>query len=174
MILTFKDKTPSIDESCFAAPNATIIGAVTMAENATVWYGAVLRGDGSQIVIGKNSNVQDNATVHCDPDFPVVIGENVTVGHNAVIHGCTIEDNVMVGMSATVLNGAVVGAGSIVGAGALVREGQIIPPNSLVIGIPAKAVKETTEEQRKSILKNAEHYAELAVKYREIHNTDAG
>lgn len=161
MILNFKNKIPSIHESCFIAQNATILGDVKMAENASVWYGAVLRGDGSEIIIGKNSNVQDNATVHCDPDFPVHIGENVTVGHNAIIHGCTINNNVMVGMGATVLNGAVIGEGSIIGAGALVREGQIIPENSLVIGLPAKVVKETTEEQHKAIIENANHYVEL-------------
>ena len=170
MILNFKNKIPTINESCFVAPNATIIGGVTMDENASVWYGAVLRGDGSEIIIGKNSNVQDNATVHCDPDFPVHIGENVTVGHNAVIHGCTIEDDVMIGMSATVLNGAVIGKGSIVGAGALVREGQIITENSLVIGIPAKVVKETTEEQRKAILENAMHYVALGSEHKEANN----
>ena len=167
MILNFKNKIPTVNESCFVAPNATIIGGVTMDENASVWYGAVLRGDGSEIIIGKNSNVQDNATVHCDPDFPVHIGEKVTVGHNAVIHGCTIEGDVMIGMSATVLNGAVIGKGSIIGAGALVREGQIIPQNSLVIGIPAKVVKETTEEQRKAILENANHYVELGREHKE-------
>lgn len=170
MIINFRNKTPDIHERCFVAPNATVLGSVKMDENATVWYGAVLRGDGSEIIIGKNSNIQDNATVHCDPDFPVVIGENVTVGHNAIIHGCTINNNVMVGMGATVLNGAVVGEGSIIGAGALVREGQIIPENSLVIGLPAKVVKETTEEQRKSILENAEHYVALGREHKEANN----
>ena len=148
-------------------PGAQVIGDVEIGENCSIWHGAVIRGDVGPIRIGKNSNVQDNATVHCDPDFPVHIGENVTVGHNAVIHGCTIEDDVMIGMSATVLNGAVIGKGSIVGAGALVREGQIIPPNSLVIGLPAKVVKETTEEQRKAILENANHYVELGREHKE-------
>jgi len=168
MILKFKDKTPDIHESCFVAPNATVLGNVKLAENASVWYGAVLRGDGSEIIIGKNSNIQDNAVVHCDHDFPVIIGENVTVGHGAIIHGCTINNNVMVGMGATVLNGAVIGEGSIISAGALVREGQVIPENSLVVGMPAKVIKETTEEQRKAILENANHYAELGKEHKEI------
>ena len=151
-------------------PGAQVIGDVEIGENCSIWHGAVIRGDVGPIRIGKNSNVQDNATVHCDPDFPVHIGENVTVGHNAVIHGCTIEDDVMIGMSATVLNGAVIGKGSIIGAGALVREGQIIPPNSLVIGLPAKVVKETTEEQRKAILENANHYVYLGKEHKEANN----
>ena len=170
MILKFKDKIPAIHESCFTAENATILGGVKMAENASVWYGAVLRGDGSEIIIGRNSNIQDNAVVHCDRDFPVNIGENVTVGHGAIIHGCTIHNNVMIGMGATVLNGAVIGEGSIIGAGALVREGQIIPENSLVVGMPAKVIKETTEEQRAAILDNANHYAELSEEHREMNN----
>ena len=161
MILKFKDKTPDIHKNCFIAPNATVLGNVKLAEDSTVWYGAVLRGDGSKIIVGKGSNIQDNSVVHCDHDFPVVIGENVTVGHGAIIHGCTINNTVMVGMGATVLNGAVIGEGSIIGAGALVREGQIIPENSLVVGMPAKVIKETTEEQRKAILENAEHYIAL-------------
>ena len=167
MIKAFKDKVPNVHESCFVASNAVIIGGVTLEKDANVWFSAVIRGDSENITIGEGSNVQDCAVLHCDHGFPLTIGSNVTVGHSAVIHGCNLGDNVMIGMHATLLNGCVIGEGSIIGAGALVCEGQVIPPNSLVVGIPAKVVRETSAEQVEGIINNAQHYVEIAKEYKE-------
>ncbi len=142
-------------------------GDVTLAENASVWFGAVLRGDVDKIVVGKRSNVQDLAVIHCDPGFPCTIGEEVTIGHAAVVHGATIESRVLIGIRAVVLNGAVVGEGSIIGAGAVVTEGAIIPPDSLVVGVPGKVLRETTPDQREHILRNALNYVESGKRYRQ-------
>ena len=167
MIKAFKDKVPNVHESCFVASNAVIIGGVTLEKDASVWFSAVIRGDSENITIGEGSNVQDCAVLHCDHGFPLTIGSNVTVGHSAVIHGCNLGDNVMIGMHATLLNGCVIGEGSIIGAGALVCEGQVIPPNSLVVGVPAKVVRETSAEQVEGIINNAQHYVEIAKEYKE-------
>lgn len=166
MIRKFEDKVPNIHESAFVAETAAAIGDVTLMEDATVWYGAVLRGDSDKIVIGKGSNVQDCAVIHVDGGFPALLGENVTVGHSAVVHGAQVGDNVLIGMHATVLNGAVIGEGSIIGAGALVREGQVIPPRSVVIGMPGKILKEATDAQVEGNIENARHYVELGKKYK--------
>lgn len=165
MIRNFEDKVPNIHESAFVAENAAVIGDVTLMEGATVWYGAVLRGDSEKIVIGKGSNVQDCAVVHCDEGHPTILGENVTVGHSAIVHGAQVGDNVLVGMHATLLNGCVIGEGSIIGAGALVREGQVIPPRSVVIGMPGKVLKEAADAQVEGNIENARHYVELGKKY---------
>ncbi|MBX3098820.1 MAG: gamma carbonic anhydrase family protein [Salinibacterium sp.] len=165
LIVSIADKTPSIPESAWVAPNATLVGAVTLAEGASVFYGAVLRADVDSISLGEGSNIQDNVVVHCDGGKPTAIGANVSVGHGAVLHGCTIEDGSLIGMGATVLNLAVIGAGSLVAAGAVVLEGTIVPPGSLVAGVPAKVRRELTEEERTGIRENAEHY----VGYREVH-----
>ncbi|MBQ5814057.1 MAG: gamma carbonic anhydrase family protein [Clostridia bacterium] len=167
MIKAFKDKTPDIHESCFVASNAVVIGEVTLEKDANVWFSAVIRGDSENITIGEGSNVQDCAVLHCDHGFPLTVGKNVTVGHSAVVHGCNLGDNVMIGMHATLLNGCIIGEGSIIGAGALVREGQVIPPNSLVVGVPAKVVRETSAEQVEGIINNAQHYVEIAKEYKE-------
>lgn len=167
MIKAFKEKVPNVHESCFVASNAVIIGGVTLEKDANVWFSAVIRGDSENITIGEGSNVQDCAVLHCDHGFPLTIGSNVTVGHSAVVHGCSVGDNVMIGMHATLLNGCVIGEGSIIGAGALVREGQVIPPNSLVVGVPAKVVRETSAEQVEGIINNAQHYVEIAKEYKE-------
>ena len=166
MIKAFKDKVPNVHESCFVASNAVIIGGVTLEKDANVWFSAVIRGDSENITIGEGSNIQDCAVLHCDHGFPLTVGRNVTVGHSAVIHGCNLGDNVMIGMHATLLNGCVIGEGSIIGAGALVREGQVIPPNSLVVGVPAKVVRETSAEQVEGIINNAQHYVEIAKEYK--------
>jgi carbonic anhydrase/acetyltransferase-like protein (isoleucine patch superfamily) len=150
----------------FIAGNATVIGDVTLGDDASVWFGAVVRADRDSIAIGAESNVQDNAVVHTTPGFPVTIGSQVSVGHGAILHGCTIRDRVLVGMGAIVLNGAVVGEGSIIGAGAVVTEGKEIPPGSLVLGVPGRVVKETDEKQREGIVKNATVYSKLAGRYR--------
>ena len=166
MIKAFKEKVPNVHESCFVASNAVIIGGVTLEKDANVWFSAVIRGDSENITIGEGSNIQDCAVLHCDHGFPLTVGRNVTVGHSAVIHGCNLGDNVMIGMHATLLNGCIIGEGSIIGAGALVREGQVIPPNSLVVGVPAKVVRETSAEQVEGIINNAQHYVEIAKEYK--------
>lgn len=155
-------RKPELDEDAYTAPTSVVLGDVTMAAGSSVWYHAVLRGDAESISIGAASNVQDNATVHSDPGFPAVIGERVTVGHNAVLHGCVVEDDVLVGMGSTVLNGARIGSHSIVAAGALVPQGMSVPPGSLVAGVPAKVRRELTAEERESLRINAEHYVQLA------------
>ena len=158
-VLAVSGLVPEIHPSAFVAAGARIIGAVTLEEGASVWYNAVLRADGDTITVGANSNVQDNVSVHVDAGRPVVIGENVSIGHNAVVHGCTVEDDVLIGMHATVMNGAVIGTGSIIAAGALVTEGTVIPEHSLVAGVPGKVRRETTEDERHGIARNAETYA---------------
>ena len=145
MIKEFEGIKPKLDEKVFIADGAKVIGAVTIKEFGSIWFNTVARGDVNRIEIGRYTNVQDNSVVHVADDFPTIIGDYVTVGHNATIHGCTIEDHWLIGMSATVLNGAVIGRGSIIAAGALVRENQIIPPYSLVVGVPGKVVKTISE-----------------------------
>ena len=162
MIKEFTGKTPDVKNASFIAENASVIGDVVLAGGTSVWFNAVLRADVDKIVIGENSNVQDNCTVHCTEGYPVVIGKNVTVGHNAVVHGCTIGDNSLIGMNATVLDGAKIGKNCIVGAGALVTERKEFPDNSLIIGVPAKAVKALDENAVKGNVENAKHYTELA------------
>ncbi|MCL2750898.1 MAG: gamma carbonic anhydrase family protein [Coriobacteriia bacterium] len=142
-----------------------IVGDVVMGSDTSIWFNAVIRADLTPVRIGNLSNIQDNATVHVDKDCPVIIGEGVTVGHNAVVHGATIEDDVIVGMNATILNGAVVGRGSIIAAGALVKEGADIPERSLVVGVPGKVVKTFTEEEAQQQRRHAISYAEAAKDY---------
>jgi carbonic anhydrase/acetyltransferase-like protein (isoleucine patch superfamily) len=163
-------REPRVDEEAFVAPTATVIGDVSLGAGASVWYGAVLRGDVERIAVGASSNVQDNCTLHADPGFPVGVGERVSIGHNAVVHGATVEDDCLIGMGATVLNGAVIGAGSLVAAQALVPQGMRVPPGSLVAGVPAKVRRELTEEERQGITLNGTMYAELARTHREVHD----
>ncbi|MFJ4715217.1 gamma carbonic anhydrase family protein [Streptomyces sp. NPDC088785] len=168
LVTGFGDHEPTLDQEAFAAPMATLIGDVTLRAGASVWYGAVLRAEFEPIVLGTDSNVQDNCTVHVDPGFPVTIGARVSVGHNAVLHGCTIEDDCLIGMGATVLNGAVIGAGSLVAAQALVPQGMVVPPGSLVAGVPAKVKRELTEEERELVTLNGTHYVELSKMHRAL------
>lgn len=144
------------------AKNATIIGDTEFAENTNVWYGAVIRADAGSMKIGENSNIQDNCVLHSNIDQPTIIGKNVTIGHSAVVHGAIIEDNVMIGMNSTVLDGAVIGEGSIVGANALIPAGKIIPPRSMVLGVPGKIVREVTDEEVQATIKNALWYVEMS------------
>ncbi|MER5888436.1 gamma carbonic anhydrase family protein [Streptomyces sp. NPDC001941] len=162
-------KEPKVDPEAFAAPTSVVLGEVTLAAGASVWYHAVLRADCGPIVLGADSNIQDNCTVHVDPGFPVTVGERVSVGHNAVLHGCTVEDDCLIGMGATVLNGARIGAGSLVAAQALVPQGMVVPPGSLVAGVPAKVRRELTEEEREGIKLNAAMYLGLARDHRAAH-----
>ena len=145
-ILDFDGKTPILDPSAFVASGAILIGDVSIGEEASVWFNAVLRADNEPIIIGARSNVQDGAVCHTDPGFPCVVGEWSTVGHNAILHGCKVGNGVTIGMGATVLNGARVGDGALVAANALVLEGFDVPPRSLVAGVPAKVRRELTEE----------------------------
>jgi len=158
--------TPRVSASAFLAPGARVIGNVELGDNVGIWFNAVLRGDSDAIVIGEGSNIQDNVSGHGDPGSPLLVGRNVSVGHNAVIHGCTIEDDCLVGMGAIVMNGAVVGAGSLVAAGALVLEGQQIPAGSLVAGVPAKVRRALTDDEKTGILRNAENYRARIAHYR--------
>ncbi|MEE1812874.1 gamma carbonic anhydrase family protein [Streptomyces sp. BE133] len=162
-------KEPDIDAEAFTAPTSVVIGEITMAAGSSVWYHAVLRADCGPIVIGADSNIQDNCSVHVDPGFPVTVGERVSVGHNAVLHGCTIEDDVLVGMGSTVLNGARIGTGSLIAAQALVPQGMQVPPGSLVAGVPAKVKRQLTEEELEGIKFNAVGYVELAKAHRQVH-----
>ncbi|MGQ4382410.1 gamma carbonic anhydrase family protein [Streptomyces sp. SAS_270] len=162
-------KDPQVDQEAFAAPTSVVIGEVTLHAGASVWYGAVLRADCGPIVIGADSNIQDNCTLHVDPGFPISVGARVSVGHNAVVHGATVEDDCLIGMGATVLNGAVIGAGSLVAAQALVPQGMQVPPGSLVAGVPAKVKRPLTDEEREGISLNGTMYAELAKAHRAVH-----
>ncbi|WP_405689543.1 gamma carbonic anhydrase family protein [Streptomyces sp. NBC_00057] len=164
-------KEPDIDAEAFTAPTSVVIGEIAMAAGSSVWYHAVLRADCGPIVIGADSNIQDNCSVHVDPGFPVTVGERVSVGHNAVLHGCTIEDDVLVGMGSTVLNGARIGAGSLIAAQALVPQGMQVPPGSLVAGVPAKVKRQLTEEELDGIKFNAVGYVELAKAHRQAHES---
>ncbi|MBQ1088765.1 gamma carbonic anhydrase family protein [Streptomyces sp. B93] len=169
MIKGIGGREPKVDEGVFVAPTASVIGDVTLRAGASVWYGAVLRGDVERISVGPSSNVQDNCTLHADPGFPVTVGERVSIGHNAVVHGATVEDDCLIGMGATVLNGAVIGAGSLVAAQALVPQGMVVPPGSLVAGVPAKVRRELTEEEKAGVSLNGTMYAALAETHREEH-----
>ncbi len=149
------------------APNATVLGQVTLGHNCTILFGAVIRADNDQVNIGARSNIQDNAVVHVDPGVPVNIGHDCTIGHGAVIHGATLGNYVLVGMNATVLNNASVGDYCIIGANTLVPEGMQIPEGSLVVGVPARIIKRLSEEQREKVRANANAYVELGKVYAE-------
>jgi len=157
---------PVVADSAWVAPGATLVGAVELEEESSVWYGAVLRAEKARIRIGRGSNLQDGVIVHVDEGFDAILGEGVSVGHNAVLHGCTLESDVLVGMNATVLNGAVIGSGSLVAAGAVVLEGTVVPPGSLVAGVPAKVRRELSEQERDGIRGNAASYLELSALHR--------
>ena len=161
MIVSFGGKMPRDEGAAFVAPNATLIGDVVLKPGATIWYGAVLRGDDGTLTVGEGSNVQDNAVLHCDPGGQVVLGKNVTVGHSAIVHGCTVGDNSLIGMHATILNHAVVGRNCIIGAGALVPEGMVIPDNSVAVGVPARVIKTIRDDQLAHNIENAEAYVEM-------------
>ncbi|HWK19141.1 MAG TPA: gamma carbonic anhydrase family protein [Microbacteriaceae bacterium] len=167
LIVDFDGKTPSIDPSAWIAPNATLIGDVTVGPGASVWYGAVLRGDMDRIVLGAGSNLQDNVVVHTDWGVPSIIGENVGVGHAAIIHGTTIGDGCLIGMGAKLLNHSVVGAGAFVAAGALVLEGQHIEAGHVAMGVPAKDRGAMEQAMAERVRTNAFNYQELAARYRD-------
>ena len=149
----------------WVAPNATIIGDVTLEKNISIWFNATLRGDVENILIGEGSNVQDGSVLHTDPGYPLKVGKNVTIGHMVMLHGCTIGDNSLIGIGAVILNNAKIGKNCIIGAKALITENKDIPDNSLVVGAPGKIVREVTEEEKKSIIENTKHYQDNWKKY---------
>jgi len=168
MILEFKGIAPIIGKNVFIAPTAVIIGNVEIKDNASVWYGTVVRGDMERITIGESTNIQDNCTIHTDHGKPTVIGNHVTVGHNAVVHGCIVEDDCLIGINAVVLGGARIKTGTVVAAGSVVKHGQIVGPYHLVAGTPCelkKVLPEASVEKRKE---TADHYLELVREHRSI------
>jgi carbonic anhydrase/acetyltransferase-like protein (isoleucine patch superfamily) len=160
------EHAPRIHETAWVAASAEIIGQVELSECASVWFGVVIRGDVAPIRIGRYSNVQDHSVLHADEGQPLVIGENVTIGHQVMLHGCTIGDGALIGIQAIVLNGATIGRNCIVGAGAVVTEGKSFPDGTLILGAPAKAVRELTSEQLVSLRAGASHYVENARRFR--------
>ena len=166
MKLQFNGVAPSINENAYVSESVDIIDDVKVEENVSIWFGARLRADMNKIVIGANSNIQENAVVHVDIESPVIIGENVTIGHSAIIHGCNISNNVLVGMGSIILNNAKISKNSIVGAGALVTQGKEFEEGVLILGNPAKAVRKLSEEEIKSIKRSADNYVALSKKYK--------
>lgn len=158
---------PRIHPAAFVAPNAVIFGDVTVEEEASIWFGCVLRAEEAPILIGPRSNIQDLTVIHTDVDRPCRVGAGVTVGHRAVLHGAVVEDGALIGIGAIVLNGALVGAEAIVGAGAVVPEGAVIPPRTLALGVPARVVRELGEEEVERLRRDAAHYVQKARAYRE-------
>ena len=158
MFYDLKDKKPQNSGENWVAPNATIIGNVTLGKNSSIWFNAVLRGDIENIHIGEGSNIQDGSVLHTDPGCPLKVGKDVTVGHLVMLHGCTIGDNSLIGIGAVILNNSKIGKNCIIGAKALITENKVIPDNSLVVGSPGKVIREVTEEEKQSVLKNTKHY----------------
>jgi carbonic anhydrase/acetyltransferase-like protein (isoleucine patch superfamily) len=167
MIVPFRGQSPRIAPDAFIAPTAVVIGRVEIGPRASVWYGAVLRGDNGRIVIGRGSNVQDNATIHVPENGVTEIGEDVTIGHGAVLEGCVVEQGALIGMNAVVLHGARIGAGSLVAAGCVVPEHMVVPPGTLVAGVPGKLKGTLTENSAGWVQRAAAHYRELARGYRD-------
>lgn len=167
MLYTLGERIPKfIGSGQYIADSAQVIGSVVLHANTSILFGAVLRGDCELITIGEGSNIQDLSLVHADFGVPVVVGKNVTVGHQVCLHGCTIGDGALIGIHATILNGAVIGEGSLVGANSLVGEGKIFPPRSLILGSPAKVVRELTDADVERIRYGAQHYIDAAIQYR--------
>jgi len=156
----------TVGEAYWIAPTAVVIGRVKLGENASVWWNAVIRGDNEQITLGRNTNIQDGCVLHTDPGFPLTTGVDVTVGHLAMLHGCTIDDNSLIGIGAVVLNGVKIGRNCLIGSKALVTEGKEIPDNSLVMGAPAKVVREVSDEHVAMMREAAEHYVENWQRYK--------
>ncbi len=165
-LIPFNGIMPKVHESAFVAENAYLIGDVTVGEGSSIWYNVVVRGDVHSIIVGRNVNIQDNSTVHSDLKQPTVIGDGVSVGHNAVVHGCTVGKGALIGIHATVLSGAKVGELAIVGAGAVVGEGREIPSRRLAMGIPARVVRELTEEDLQRMDHRVQHYVDMGGRYR--------
>jgi carbonic anhydrase/acetyltransferase-like protein (isoleucine patch superfamily) len=159
-------KVVTAGDAFFVAPSAAVIGRVTLGRDANIWFGAVVRGDGNTISLGERTNVQDNAVIHIDSDAPAVIGNEVTIGHSAVVHGCRVGDRSLIGIGATILSHAVIGRYCIVGAGALITERKEFSDRSVIIGAPARRVRDVTDEEMEMLVQSAAHYAELGRRYR--------
>jgi len=164
-IYALENDQPELGDGVFVAPGAHVIGRVRLGAGASVWFGAVIRGDNEWIEIGELTNIQDNSALHSDMGSPLKIGAGCTIGHMAIVHGCTIEDNVLIGMGATVLNGAKIGRNSIVGANALVTEGKEFPENSLIVGAPAKAIRTLDAATAEKLTESARHYNQNGQRY---------
>lgn len=162
---SFENHVPRISFSAWTAESSQVIGRVELKDDSSIWPGAVLRGDLESITVGVGSNIQDNAVIHTEKGFPCVVGDNVTVGHAAVLHGCTVKSGALIGMGAIVLNGAVIGENAIVGAGSLVAEGKTVAPGTLVVGTPARFVRNLTEEEILTMHRNTAHYVEEAQRF---------
>lgn len=162
MIVSLEDRHPQVSPDAWVADTATVVGSVTLGAGSSVFYGAVVRADAERIDIGDGTNIQDGCVLHADPGRPLSVGSSVSVGHRAVLHGCTVEDEVLVGMGAIVMNGARIGTGSLVAAGALVPEGMEVPAGSLVLGAPAKVARPLSDAERTAVGRNALHYVDLA------------
>ena len=165
MFYDLKEKKPKTLGENWVAPNAMIIGDVTLGKNTSIWFNAVLRGDVENIFIGEGSNVQDGSVLHTDPGCPLKVGKDVTIGHMVMLHGCTIGDNSLIGIGAVILNKAKIGKNCIIGAKALITENKEIPDNSLVVGSPGKVIREVTEDEKKAIVENTKHYQDNWKKY---------
>lgn len=164
-LYSYKGKYPQISANCYIAPTAVLIGDVTLGEGASVWFGCVLRGNVSPIVIGTRSNIQDNTVIHGEPNWPTIIGEDVTVGHSAIVHAAAVGDRVLVGMGAVLLSRCSIGQETIIGARALVTEDAEIPSESLAVGMPARVKRALTDEEREHIVRSAKHYVEYGLHY---------
>jgi carbonic anhydrase/acetyltransferase-like protein (isoleucine patch superfamily) len=168
MLRTYRGVVPKIASTAYIDTSAQVIGDVTVGERSSIWPNVTARGDVNAIRIGDDTNIQDNSVLHCDAGlFPLEIGNRVTVGHLAMLHGCTIEDDCLIGIAAVVLNGAKIGRGSVIAAGALVPEGAEVPPESMVMGVPAKVKRQLTPEERERFRLNAMHYVEAARTYKD-------
>ncbi|PHS36240.1 MAG: gamma carbonic anhydrase family protein [Alkaliphilus sp.] len=168
MIKSWREVTPEIDNSCFIAETADIIGDVKIGKNSNIWYGAVIRGDDKNIIIGENTNIQDNAVVHISNILPTIIGDNITVGHSAIIHACKIGDNTLIGMGSIILNGAEIGKNTIIGAGTMVPPGKKIPEGVLAFGSPVKIIRDLSDDEIMSITKSAKDYVGFANEHRQL------
>lgn len=167
-VYTLANYVPQIAASCWIAPNAAVVGNVILEENCSVWFSATIRGDNKEpITVGPRTNIQDNAVLHADAGVPLTIGSDVTIGHQAMVHGCTIGDNSLVGIGATILNKSIIGKGCIIGAHCLIPENKVIPDNSLVVGSPGKVVRQLTEEQVQALKGSADHYVKNADWFKE-------
>ena len=164
-VYQYGERVPTVHASVFVAPNASVIGSVVLSENVSVWFGATIRGDNDTITLGSGSNVQEGAVLHTDPGITLDVGEFVTIGHQAMLHGCTIGDGSLIGIQAVILNRAVIGKGCLVGAGAIVTEGKVFPDRSLILGAPARVVRQLTDEDVAKLRQGAESYIERRAQF---------